>query len=230
MTEDSKKDQFQILLQRVHCNLERTLAMLDVIILLDKRSQEFQLARDAAEDIARALVVLLHAILEDLLRETQRITLAQSSTSILSNIPLVGTSAKGHLRKFTLAELSPHSAKSVDQLIQESVDEFLDKKSFSSTADVVKALEYSNIEVSHFREYLPTLKKLILRRHQIVHRADLLEAGDGTQVAPLDCDELAQWATVTISFVLQLLADFASLLGLEDMEDWRQKLSSLLED
>ena len=84
-------------------------------------------------DMFRTIVVFLHATFEDALRTMARQRIAAvKSQEVLDKIPLVGTSRSGRAEKFYLGALNAHRGKTVDQLIQESVENYLDEASFGS--------------------------------------------------------------------------------------------------
>lgn len=124
------------------------------------------------QDICRAAVVLSHASFEDALREIARVKLSESPAEILDDIPLVGISRAGQPRKFSLGMLNKHRGKTVDQLIRESIDEFLDRTSFNNSKDVSNMLEKIGVDLIGIRKYFKDLDEMMERRHQIVHRSD----------------------------------------------------------
>jgi len=66
-----------------------------------------------ADEIVRMLIVFMHAILEDGLRELLRTKLSDCSAEVLDGIPLAGTRPGGQPRKFSLGELYTHRNKTV---------------------------------------------------------------------------------------------------------------------
>jgi hypothetical protein len=128
--------------------------------------------RDAADDLLRSSVVLLHAAMEDLLRSIGRLRLPSAEGDVLAAIPLAELGGGlGEDRRFTLRHLAAHRGRRVDDVIYESVSAYLDRKSFSSTDDVVEFLRRLEVEMIDVRPLLSNLAGLIARRHQIVHRA-----------------------------------------------------------
>ncbi len=123
-------------------------------------------------DVLRAGTVLLHATLEEFLRGISRWKLPEANEESLNSIPL-----KGYVRptKFQLGELSAHRGKSVDDLISESIDEHLNRKSYNSTSEIAALLHSIDCDQERVRHLYSRLDDLINRRHNIVHRADLNE-------------------------------------------------------
>jgi hypothetical protein len=131
------------------------------------------------QDIIRAAVVFLHATLEDFLRHVGSMYLANSSEEVLNRVALVGTSDVLRPEKFFLGRLASHRGKSVDQLISESVSAYLDRVSFSDTGEVSRLLEAIGVPLDPIRGLYASLSGLMSRRHQIVHKGDLLDTPNG---------------------------------------------------
>jgi hypothetical protein len=136
-------------------------------------------------DLLRAGVVFMHAALEDLLRGFARLYLPASDEQALDAIPLAGQGSKHRPEKFLLGVLAQHRGKSVDQLIDESVERYLEQKSFSDTTEISSLLEAMGIAVDdEVARYFPAIEELTKRRHQIVHESDYAAtAGPGRQRA-----------------------------------------------
>lgn len=125
-------------------------------------------------DILRTIVVFLHATFEDILRTIARQRIAAvKSQDVLDKIPLVGTSRSGRAEKFYLGALNAHRGKSVDQLLQESVENYLDDTSFGSIRDVEGILIQMGLGTAPFKSLYADLDQMMQRRHRIVHDADL---------------------------------------------------------
>lgn len=77
-------------------------------------------------DILRAITVFLHATFEDVLRTTARQRLPIAKSEVLDKIPLVGKSRRAE--KFHLGALNAHRGKTVDDLLQESVENYLTER------------------------------------------------------------------------------------------------------
>jgi hypothetical protein len=124
-------------------------------------------------DILRTVVVFLHATFEDVLRTMARQRIAVANSQVLDRIPLVETSRSGRAEKFLLGALNAHRGKTVDQLIHESVENYLDRESFSSCGDVDEVLTQMGLDTAPFKPYYADLDQMMKRRHRIVHEADL---------------------------------------------------------
>lgn len=75
-----------------------------------------------ATDILRAATVLLHAAVEDLLRNIASWCIGKDSPAeVLDRIPLLGTTCGGEAKKVWLSALVSHSGMTVEDLISTSV-------------------------------------------------------------------------------------------------------------
>jgi RiboL-PSP-HEPN len=157
-------------------------------------------------DIFRSVVVLSHAYLEDYLRTLAKVFLPLAGEEILNAVPLVGM-AKGNREppKFALGKLAGHRGKLVDDLIKESVDEHLARRTFNSEDEIVAFLQELGL-MPDSREHLSEIGAMIRRRHLIVHRADRKEG----QLQSINHEEVLQWITATRLFMESLFVPIAS--------------------
>ena len=171
-----------------------------------KGTQSFQIEGIQA-DIFRTIVVFLHATFEDFLRSIarQRINVVNSQ-EILDKIPLVGVSRSGRAEKFLLGTLITHRGKTVDQLIHESVENYLDKTSFGSIQDVEEVLTQMEVDTAPFKFLYSDLEQMMRRRHRIVHEADFLNPKDTASVNWMieDSLNLCVWLMAVPIFFAQL--------------------------
>lgn len=170
-------------------------------------------------DLIRTIVVFLHATFEDALRTTARERLASAKSGVLKDIPLVGISESGRAEKFFLGELDGHRGKTVDQLISESVANYLDRKTFGSVNDVETILRQMELDTRPFQDIYPDLQQMMTRRHRIVHEADLRSPTDRVS-APwtfVDDLDLTVWMLAVILFYMQLRV---SLEPTDEIQKW----------
>ena len=133
-----------------------------------------------------------------------------SSEEVLNRVALLGTQEVLRPEKFFLGKLAQHRGKTVDQLITESVNAYLDRISFSVTMDISNLLEGAGIAVETVRPLYPKLSALMTRRHQIVHRADLVDVpGDERKATPIDAATVTEWATAVKEFFARVMTDKA---------------------
>ncbi len=121
-------------------------------------------------DVLRAAIVFLHASLEDFLRSLAYWKLPEANESVIKKIPIVGKFGQGI--KFELDELVKHRGKTVDDLIKESVNGYLERSNYGNTKEISKLLQDVGINPESVNKEFASLSDLMERRHQIVHRAD----------------------------------------------------------
>lgn len=120
-------------------------------------------------DVLRAAVVMLHASMEDLLRSIAYWKLPSAPSEVLSGIPLVSTAPA---TKFNLGALSAHRGQTVDEVIESSVNGYLERSNYNNTDEVASFLSNVQIDVEQIRPHFNNIDAVMKRRHQIVHRAD----------------------------------------------------------
>lgn len=126
-------------------------------------------------DILRSAVVFTHATLEDLLRSISEIRIPYTKNKeTLEKLPF--PNANQTTAKFSMAQLSDYRGRSVDDVIEESVSKYLERKSYSNTVEITTALQQCDFEIDFIKiltqKYFSSLDALTKRRHLIVHRAD----------------------------------------------------------
>ena len=131
-------------------------------------------------DLLRAAIVMLHASLEDFLRELQLFTLRDASREALARYSLPGRGGKDVV-KFTVADLSDYQDLKVIELIEKSAREYhMNHSTFNSGAQVVGALQNAGIDRLRI-DLLPIniIDEMTKRRHNIVHHADRNQESKG---------------------------------------------------
>ncbi len=158
-------------------------------------------ARIEESDILRVGVVLLHASLEDLLRNLALVRLPEASAEILRGIPFAG--GDGRSIKLTLADLAGFRSNTVDEFIRASIALYLDSRSYNDTNDLSWALAEMQLDgKAVLPPFASSLQSMILRRHHIVHRLDRNNApGSGQHRArSISKSVLNGWIQVVESF------------------------------
>jgi hypothetical protein len=130
--------------------------------------------------MVRACIVLAHASLEDYLRTLAMLRLPDLDGKFWSQLPLAGTG--GRETRFSLAQLSAHRAKGVDEVLRESLGEYLSTRSFSKASQIPAWLNDLGIRSDNVGYLLAELDALMKRRHRIVHAGDM---SSGTDAGPL---------------------------------------------
>lgn len=158
-------------------------------------------------DTLRAATVFLHAALEEVFRNTARWKYPAATSSLLNEIPLTGNS--GRPERFLLGQLASHRDKSVQQVINQSVDEYLDRFTVNNIQEVTKVLTNIGINPNIINAEFPILTELFERRHHIVHQADRNDQpGRGHHEARgLNRDTVMRWVNGVERFVDTLLRE-----------------------
>ena len=167
--------------------------------------KEFALFKD---DLLRSAVVFLHATLEDFLRYIGMLYLPNSSEETLNRIPIAGTSDSLRPEKFLLGKLVEHRGKMIDQLISESVAAHLERVSFSDTTEISRLLEAAGVELESVRPHFSKLSELTARRHNIVHRGDLIDSStdEPRDATPIASDVVMEWHAAVKAFISAVIA------------------------
>jgi len=198
---------FRSHLRRAANNLGRASSLLQLYYDLNKGKRGRK--RTEQTDILRSAVVFLHATLEDYLRSVASVYLPQANAESLNDIPLLGSTDTGRAEKFSLGKLSSFRGKTVEEVITESVHSHLSRTSFNNIHDIVHLLTSMSISTKRIEQYFPELEKMIKRRHQIVHNADLMERPfKGVQKpSSIDYAQVKKWINTLTGFTSSLMAE-----------------------
>jgi len=164
-----------------------------------------------ALDLLRATTVLMHSTLEDYLRSLLLWKLPYSTKDKINRVPLFGTSETGRSTKFELADLVIHKGRTIDEIIDLSIKEYLGKVSFNDAADIAIHLSTISINITdEMRKLFPTLNGMIKRRHDIVHKADREDiAGKGHHgIKSISFLQVQKWKVTIDKFVLEMNKNF----------------------
>lgn len=156
------------------------------------------------DDVLRSAVVLLHASVEDFLRSIASSHLPRTSRDLLKSIPLAGV---GTFRqtKYDLSDLITHRGKTTDELIDLSIDQWLQQRSFNNTGDIAAILIQIGIDPEQCNESFADLEETISRRHRIVHNADRSRDCGGAEINPIDPETVRLWRDSSLLFMKQVL-------------------------
>ena len=128
-------------------------------------------------DVLRAAVVMLHAAMEDLLRSIAYWKLPTANEETLARIPLDSVAPA---TKFHLGALSAYRGRSVSEVIQVSVNAYLERSNYNNVDEIAAFLQSVNIDVDVIRPHFVLIEPVMNRRHQIVHRADQDDSATGS--------------------------------------------------
>jgi len=157
-------------------------------------------------DVLRAATVLLHASVEDCLRSLAYWKWPLASSEVLDNIPLTGA---GKATRFSLGQLAAHRGASVNDVINKSVDGYLERSNYNNTTEVATFLESLGIDPARVNTWFPKIDELMKRRHQIVHRADQDETGGpgNHAVRSIGRVKVKDWITAADGFCKAVLSE-----------------------
>jgi HEPN superfamily RiboL-PSP-like protein len=158
-------------------------------------------------DVLRAATVLLHATLEDFLRDLARWKLPLANAEALNEIPIAGS--EGKATRFSLDSVARFRGRGVDDLIADSVTEHLNQATYNNVSDIKKLLRAIGQNETKVDEYADQLGPMMARRHHIVHRADKNEkTGVGQYSAQsLGHETVVKWIACVEGFAEQVLED-----------------------
>lgn len=153
-------------------------------------------------DLLRAVVVLTHACMEDTLRTVGKYALPAASREALDDIPFYvgGRSAQ----KVSLGYMTEYRGQTVEMLIAHTVENYLERMTFSSTTDIVNLLRRIGISLDG-SNMLPALDEMINRRHEIVHRADIGE--DWRPPVEIEAETVRRWIGAVSALVIRIGAE-----------------------
>lgn len=162
-------------------------------------------------DILRATTVLAHSTLEDYLRSLLSWRLPMEGKEKINHIPLLGTSEIGRPAKFTLGELVSYKGKTVDEVINLSIHEYLGTLIFNNTSDIASTMKSISLEVTDpIKTLFPVLNEMIQRRHNIVHRADRdVKMGRGYhKIKSISIQKVEHWKKSLDKLVFEINKNF----------------------
>lgn len=215
MSIDTKEDLLQA---RFHLNMKRIAGLTELIFRGGGNPAETSAAVGSEEvraDLFRAIVVFLHATFEDVLRTAARQRLGEAAPEFLEKIPLVGNTKD----KFSLGSLAAHRGKTVDDVIRESVEKYLNRESFGASRDVDEILRHMGLDTKPFKCLYADLDRMMKRRHRIVHETDLPIPRDHSLPSWTLADnfQLALWNLTVLAFYALLRV---SLDPTDELQRW----------
>jgi len=160
----------EIITRNFFSNIQRVRDLTQIHLQIEANPTQYSLVY--AADVLRAAVMLLHATLEDLLRGLYRWKLPDRGAEQWSKIPLKGLANGNHPKPFHFGNLKDYSEITVKDLLNQSLDEYLNYTNYNRIEDITTLLSEIEIDKEAIETYFPDLMQMMLRRHNIVHRAD----------------------------------------------------------
>lgn len=157
--------------------------------------------RDVSKtDVLRAAVVLLHATLENFLRDAA--LWKWTTNPSLEIVNMVGFDGNRD-KKFHMGELLNWRGRTVDDVIDQSIRRHLERSNYNNTDDMSAVLTTLGVDVSDVNQHFVDISKMIDRRHLIVHRGDKNpNTGRGHhEAAPIRPSTVGYWAASVWQFV-----------------------------
>ncbi len=186
-------------------NLARVDALVDLYASLPRALKGRSSGGGA--DVLRAAVVLLHASLEDLLRQVALFHIPDAAEDALAKIPLAGCAPR---EKFTLGDLTRFRGKTIQEVLNESVwHHYTTSVTFNCVPQIKDVLERCGLKQDRVQRFYPALGAMMTRRHGIVHRADVVDSSHGPQ--SLSAIKVQSWSSATRRFGHMLLAEMSKL-------------------
>jgi hypothetical protein len=187
--------------QRVDRNLDRVRSLVKVY---RKHLQGSGRGRREIQktDVLRAAVVLIHATIEDFLRTIAYWKLPKADAEHLNGIPLASDNPFSKSTKFKLGELVAHRGKTVDEVIEESISQLLERSNYNNSTEIAALLRSIGCDVDPIQDLFADLDTLMSRRHNIVHRADENDKkGRGHHWAkPINPTKVEAWISLADDF------------------------------
>jgi hypothetical protein len=154
-------------------------------------------------DVLRAAVVLLHSGLEEFLRALIKAGWPYSTENILNQASLAVDDCGGQPAKLSRGKSRKHRGRSVDELITESVNQYLETSDFNHLKEIKVKLTLLGVDLSCGDSYYAAIAQLTERRHQIVHRGDVNEQqGSGHHpTRSISASTVRTWADAVCGFV-----------------------------
>lgn len=143
-------------------------------------------------DMLRAAVVFLHSAFEEYFRNIITVWLPVKGTKeLLKSIVLPDDAGKNGV-KYSLSDLLLYKDKTVGEIFQESVAEFMSRSSFNSYSEIYSWGTKIGLTFKSFDKQ-KDIDKAVQRRHKIVHEADIELRSTRKQIKGIKEADIAQW-------------------------------------
>lgn len=172
-------------------NIARVESLSEIYIAIkdgeQKGGKEYKLT-----DILRSEVVFLHSSFEEYFRSVLVQWLPiKASEETLRQIP-ISVNAGKRPDKLYLNDIAKFRGKSVDEIINESVEEHLKLQSFNNQGEIRAWCTKIGIDLSTFGK-LGDIDKAVHRRHKIVHEADTNKNNDIERLQAIKPGDITPW-------------------------------------
>ena len=200
-------------------NISRTFKLIHYATLSNFSNASPEEIKTFIEDILRSCVVLAHSSLETALRDIFARRLKAKAETEAPKVPLIGLQ---RIERFNWENLYRHRHKTVKQIIDESIEEYIARLSFNSTTDMANYLRELGVDLKYVTPLFADLDAMIQRRHQIVHEADYARASGEKKPEMLTHLTVLRWIDNVSTFLLYCV--FSILISESYVKEVNQKL------
>lgn len=147
------------------------------------------------DDIMRSSIVLAHSSLETALRELISRRLKSQAVTEVPKVPLFGKD------KFQWKDLHRYRHKTIAQVIDKSIDEYMSEVSFNSSDQIISHFKGIGVELDYVRPLFSNLEAMIKRRHKIVHESDHIKNSTENEFENITPDTVLKWISNAHKFL-----------------------------
>lgn len=184
-----------------------------LIVAYEKLITQSAEEAEVTNDVLRAAVVFLHSCLEEIIRNLYLYNLPNASVESLNKIPFTSHEASHRPKNIQLGDLLEFRGLFVENIIQESINKYVDTLNINNSTQLVECLKLVNIPIEPLRQFFEPLNSLMQRRHQIVHQMDRSNALDPLSypINTIDITIVKDWKEAVSGFANALFAHFPSV-------------------
>lgn len=157
-------------------------------------------------------MVFLHSSLEEIIRNLYLYNLPNASAENLNKITLATNEHSHRPKSIQLGDLLEFKGQFVENVIQESINRYVDVLSINNSTQLVECLKLANIRYEPLRQFFDPLNSLMQRRHQIVHQMDRSNELDplAYPINIIDLEIVNNWKEAVTGLASALFAQFKS--------------------
>ena len=146
--------------ERLDENLTRVRNLVKIYIVTGRGRR-----RAGDTDVLRSATVLLHASLEDYLRSLARWKLPQINDEYkLNEIPFLSSEVGNRTEKVKLGYFVKYKNKTVEYIIDESINQYLDRSNFNNTTEISNIIKSLGVKVDDVDNEFSIIDEMINRK------------------------------------------------------------------
>lgn len=99
--------------------------------------------------------------------------------------------------KFLLGSFVKHKSLTVGELVNQSIEEHLERTTFNNAREIARLLSQLGIDLVDVKVYFSDLDELAARRHQIAHRCDFAASSPRYKdyaLTPIESADVLRWS------------------------------------